>query len=166
MWTFIYIKKHVLWDSKLWTSFLWWRDLYSISQGHHGTLLISCLPLSTYWTGKSLSCVLITELLSQNEMKLWIVFTKLGVIFHSSLTFHHLQKRILGTRIINWNLILNNNFNTVRLLESAQQLLQTGRVVSTNHLAKRQLLVEARVPKSHSLDLNQVKKCPISCVVC
>jgi len=37
---------------------------------------------------------LCTELLSQNKKKLWIVLTKLGVIFYSSVTFHHLLKRI------------------------------------------------------------------------
>lgn len=43
----------------------------------------------------------------------------------------------------------NNNLNTMRLLESVQQLLETGRIFSTDCLTKRQLLVELRVTKSH-----------------
>lgn len=33
------------------------------------------------------------DLLSQHKMKLGVVFIKLGVIFHSSVTFHPLAKK-------------------------------------------------------------------------
>lgn len=57
----------------------------------------------------------------------------------------------------------------MRLLGRAQQLLQTGRIISTNRLAKRQLLVELGVSKSYSLDLSHlkdiIKNCAVFCVV-